>query len=120
LARTLIESTLARDQSIPPSQPSWSNTTWCSRCHTPARCQSRSRRQQVHVLLSDLHPGGAAREPSATRAAALLRRVHPITVVDVERKRIARELLADVRRLDRQATMASQAIAPRSASPAPP
>jgi transposase len=65
---------------------------------------------RLHVLLADLAPGGAARELSATRAATLLRRVHPITVVDVERKRIARELLADVRRLDRQVKVASQAI----------
>jgi transposase len=65
---------------------------------------------RLHVLLSDLHPGGAARELSANRAAALLRKIHPITVVDLERKRIARELLADVRRLDRQVKTASQAI----------
>jgi transposase len=65
---------------------------------------------RLHVLLADLHPGGAKRELTATRAAALLRQVHPITVVDVERKRIARDLLADVRRLDRQVKTASQAI----------
>ena len=39
-----------------------------------------------------------------------LRRIHPMTVVDLERKRIARELLADVRRLDREITTAGQAI----------
>ena len=39
---------------------------------------------------------------SATRAAVLLRQVHPITAVDVRCKRIAHQLLADVRRLDRQ------------------
>jgi transposase len=65
---------------------------------------------RLHVLLADLHPGGAARELSATRAAALLGKLRPITVVDVERKRIARELLADVRRLDRQVKTASQAV----------
>jgi len=65
---------------------------------------------RLHVLLADLQPGGANRELSASRAAALLGRVHPITVVDVERKRIARELLADVRRLDRQVKTASQLI----------
>jgi transposase len=65
---------------------------------------------RLHVLLADLQPGGAARELSAARAAALLRRVHPITIVDVERKRIAHQLLADVRRLDRQVKIASQAI----------
>jgi transposase len=64
---------------------------------------------RLHVLLADLHPGGK-RELSTTRAAALLRTTHPITVVDVQRKRIARELLADVRRLDRQVKTASQAI----------
>ena len=65
---------------------------------------------RLHVLLADLHPGGANRELTATRATALLRQTHPVTVVDVERKRIARELLADVRRLDRQVKAASQAI----------
>jgi transposase len=65
---------------------------------------------RLHVLLADLHPGGAPRELSASRAAALLGRVHPITPVDVQRKRIARELLADVRRLDRQVKAASQII----------
>jgi transposase len=65
---------------------------------------------RLHVLLADLHPGGAARELSATQAAALLRQVRPVTVVAVERKRIARELLADVRRLDRQVKTASQTI----------
>jgi transposase len=65
---------------------------------------------RLHVLLADLHPGGAKRELSATRAAAMLRQVRPVTVVAVERKRIARELLADVRRLDRQVKTASQTI----------
>ena len=66
--------------------------------------------RRLHVLLADLHPGGAKRELTAARAAALLRRTHPITPVDLECKRIARELLADVRRLDRQIRTASQAI----------
>jgi transposase len=65
---------------------------------------------RLHVLLAELHPGGAPRQLTAARAAALLSRVRPITVVDVERKRIARQLLADVRRLDRQVKTASQAI----------
>ena len=65
---------------------------------------------RLHVLLADLHPGGATRELSATRAAAVLRQVRPVTVVAVERKHIACQLLADVRRLDRQVKMASQTI----------
>ena len=65
---------------------------------------------RLHVLLADLQPGGAKRELTATRAAALLRQIRPLTPVDVERKRIARQLLADVGRLDRQVKTASQAI----------
>jgi transposase len=65
---------------------------------------------RLHVLLADLQPGGATRELTATRAAALLRLIHPITPVDAARKRIAHQLLADVRRLDRQINTASQAI----------
>ncbi|HEX2185716.1 MAG TPA: transposase [Chloroflexota bacterium] len=65
---------------------------------------------RLHVLLSDLAPGGATRELSASQAAALLRKIRPITAVDVERKRIAHQQLADVRRLDRQIKTASQAI----------
>lgn len=65
---------------------------------------------RLHVLLAELHPGGATRQLTAARAAVLLCRTHPITPVDLERKRIARELLADVRRLDRQVKTASQAI----------
>jgi transposase len=65
---------------------------------------------RLHVLLADLYPGGAKRELTAARAATLLRQTHPITAVDVERKRIARELLTDVRRLDRQIKTASQTI----------
>jgi transposase len=75
---------------------------------------------RLHVLLADLQPGGAKRELTAARAAALLRRTYPITVVDVERKRIARELLADVRRLDRQGRWPARPSAPRSVSMAPP
>src|SRR5215213_1628522 len=76
-------------------------------CSVAERTRILSR---LHVLLAELHPGGAPRELTAARAAALLRRTHPITPVDLERKRIARELLADVRRLDRQVKTASQAI----------
>jgi hypothetical protein len=50
LARTLALSTLARDQSMASRAPKRSSSTRCSRCHTPARCQSRRRRQQVMPL----------------------------------------------------------------------
>jgi transposase len=65
---------------------------------------------RLHVLLAELHPGGATRQLTAARAAALLRRTRTITPVDLARKRIAHQLLADVRRLDRQVKTASQAI----------
>jgi hypothetical protein len=50
LARTLRLSWLARDQSSRPAWPRSSNTASCSWCQTPARCQARSRRQQVTPL----------------------------------------------------------------------
>jgi hypothetical protein len=57
LAAMLAESTAARDQSILPASPSLSNTTWCSRSHTPACCQSRSRRQHVMPLPQPISGG---------------------------------------------------------------
>jgi transposase len=65
---------------------------------------------RLHVLLCDLHPGGAERNLTAQRAAALLGRLRPVARVDRERKRIAHELLADVRRLDQRITAATKAI----------
>jgi hypothetical protein len=47
LADTSPLSTLARDQSIWSASPKRSSSARCKRCHTPAACQSRSRRQQV-------------------------------------------------------------------------
>ena len=55
---------------------------------------------RLHVLLRDLHPGGAKRDLSTLQAAALLRLIRPVTAVDVHRKAVARDLLADLRRLD--------------------
>jgi hypothetical protein len=46
-ARMLELSTTARDQSISPAWWNSSSRTWWSCFHTPAACQSRSRRQQV-------------------------------------------------------------------------
>ena len=65
---------------------------------------SAERRRSVnrlHRVLRDLVRGGAPRQLSATRAATILRAIRPSSAVDAERKTIARELLADVRRLDR-------------------
>jgi transposase len=57
---------------------------------------------RLHVVLRELVAGGAPRRLSADRAAKLLRGVHPEGLVAGERKRLAGELLADVRRLDRE------------------
>jgi len=56
---------------------------------------------RLHRLLRDLHPGGAPTELSAELAARLLGGIRPRGVADAERKRLARQLVADLRRLDR-------------------
>jgi transposase len=56
---------------------------------------------RLHAVLRELVAGGAPRRLSADRAAKLLRSAHPEGLVAGERKRLAAELLADVRRLDR-------------------
>lgn len=63
------------------------------------RTQTMSR---LHNHLRHLRPGGAKRSLSAIQAAKVLRTIRPVTAVDAERKRVARELLDDVRRYDRQ------------------
>lgn len=55
---------------------------------------------RLHALLRDLIPGGAKRNLTATAAAALLRTIRPVTSVDAQRKSLARDLVADLRRLD--------------------
>src|SRR6266545_3699977 len=56
---------------------------------------------RLHRLLRDLHPGGAPTELSAETASRLLARTRPQGPADAERKRVARQLLADLKRLDR-------------------
>ena len=65
---------------------------------------------RLHVALRELVAGGAPRRLSADRAAKLLRGVRPDGVAAIERKRLALELLADVRRLDRDIATARQRI----------
>jgi transposase len=65
-----------------------------TRLRTQAVCR-------LHALLAALVPGGVQKRLSANAAAAFLRRVHPLTAVEVERKNLALELVADIRRLDR-------------------
>jgi hypothetical protein len=66
---------------------------------------------RLHALLRDLIPGGAKRNLSAEKAAALLRAVQPVTAVDVQRKQLSRDLVADLRRLDAALQRNSEDIA---------
>jgi transposase len=66
-----------------------------TRLRTQAACR-------LHATLRDLVAGGAPRRLSADRAATLVRSVRPVGVAEIERKRLAGELLADLRRLDRE------------------
>jgi transposase len=55
---------------------------------------------RLHGLLRDLVPGGAPTDLSAAKAAALLRRVRPVTATAACRRQLARDLLGDLRRVD--------------------
>jgi transposase len=57
---------------------------------------------RLHVLLRDLIPGGAALDLTADKAATLLRGIRPITATDSCRRDLARDLIADLRHLDRR------------------
>ncbi|MFE2070177.1 IS110 family transposase [Streptomyces sp. NPDC059467] len=58
---------------------------------------------RLHAVLRDLLPGGAPTGLSADKAATLMKGIRPITATDNCRRDIARDLLAHLRRLDRQA-----------------
>lgn len=65
----------------------------------------RQRRQAINRLhrhLRDLIPGGAPTSLSAEVASAALGRVRPTTPVDIERKHVARQLITEIRRIDKQ------------------
>ena len=55
---------------------------------------------RLHGLLRDLYPGGAETRLTTTAATALLAKVRALTAVDEQRKKIARSLLIDLRRLE--------------------
>jgi transposase len=56
---------------------------------------------RLHVLLRDLAPGGAPTALSADKAADILKRLRPPTATDCCRRDPVRDLVADLRRLDR-------------------
>lgn len=65
---------------------------------------TRERRRtmnRLHRHLRDLIPGGAPLHLSATKAAALLAKIRPADAVESERKQMARDLIADIRRIDK-------------------
>jgi transposase len=55
---------------------------------------------RLHALLAALTPGGEQRRLSAAGAASRLRTIHPSTAIEAQRKQMATDLVADVRRLD--------------------
>ncbi len=65
---------------------------------------------RLHALLCSLIAGGADRLLSAERTRRILRTIHPSNPVEVERKRIALDLLGDVRRFDSQLIATNERI----------
>jgi transposase len=55
---------------------------------------------RLHAVLAEMIAGGLSKNLSATRASAELRKVRPADAIGIERKRIAVELLDEVRRTD--------------------
>jgi transposase len=55
---------------------------------------------QLYAVLAVLLPGGMSGELSSGKASRMLRRIRPKTMVETERKRIAHQHLAEVRRLE--------------------
>jgi transposase len=53
---------------------------------------------RLHVLLRDLHPGGAAVRLDTTDASALLAKIRPVTAADHQRKQLARDVVRDLKR----------------------
>ena len=53
---------------------------------------------RLHVLLRDLHPGGAEIRLSSTDASTLLNKIRPVTAADHQRKQIARDVVRDLKR----------------------
>jgi hypothetical protein len=62
---------------------------------------------RLHVLLAQLIPSGLPRKLTAETAAAALRTIRPRTLLARTLRRLAVELLAELRRLDRRITEAT-------------
>jgi hypothetical protein len=57
---------------------------------------------RLHTTVCFLVAGHLPRRLRADRAARILAGIHPTTAIDAERKTLARDLLAEVRRVDRE------------------
>jgi transposase len=57
---------------------------------------------RIHEQLVKLIEGGCSRQLSATKVAKLLRNIRPTDDVTARRRQVVKELLADLRRLDKQ------------------
>jgi transposase len=66
---------------------------------------------RMHTLFRRLRAGAAKRSLTADQAAGLLRSIRPDGVVDEHRRGLLRELLADLRRVDRHSTTSTIAAA---------
>lgn len=81
----------------------------------------RTRTQTVnrlHVLLTQLLPGGAPRQLTADTAAGLLRPVRPRAAGQVTARRLPADLIAEIRRLDRCVTAVTAEISAEVAASA--
>jgi DNA-binding NarL/FixJ family response regulator len=79
----------------------------------------RTRTQTVnrlHAIMTLLVIGGAPRSLTADTAATLLRRVHPAESVTMTRRLIAVDLVAEIRRLDKRISTATEHITTRVTS----
>ena len=65
---------------------------------------------RLHVLLAYLIPGGAQTGLTADQAADMLRRVRPRDVLGATRRRLAVELVGEVRRLDQRIAATGEQI----------
>ncbi len=65
---------------------------------------------RLHALVCLLIPGGISQRLCADRAAKVLRSIRPTEAVALERKHMALELLADLRRVDQQLAAVGERI----------
>ena len=65
----------------------------------------------LHAVLATLLPGGMGKEMVPRQASTLLRRVRPATMIETERKHLAHQLLAEVRRLEKELTASKSRLA---------